>query len=213
MLILALTDRRGQSAFSGPSAPQSFPDCASVDTVFRSHLGKRGGFAFVRKQPITMPIVLLFDPCCPTAVLGTVRSIHVDAIKRRPRRRISHVGIKRLNVEPAFTNGYPSTAVVLKFVMFWIRAAANHAVPTFVRACPMQSMFACRFPAKTAIAPVAPSCKIGFSGIGLPNQPRLTADGAYPRYLDISHSQLLRSCDSVRGAAALIRCSPRSIFA
>lgn len=120
-----------QRAVDRPAVVKAITKCAPRDPNPACPRRNRKRFATVRDQAIRPSIALLLDPRGPTAILGRVGSVIVDAIKGefRPRPR-PHVGIEvRKAILPPLTDRNAAATIIGKGLMVRVVAPTPHVVP------------------------------------------------------------------------------------
>ena len=85
-------------------------------------------------------VVSLFLGSGPPAVVGSVRSVVVDAVERQAGRGLAHISKEIDEVEPAFANGDAASAITVPLVIFGIEAPSFHAGPANVRTASFKSI-------------------------------------------------------------------------
>ncbi len=76
-------------------------------------------------------ILSLLFACSPSAILGTVRSIIVDALNSvLPRWGQSHISNEVFVVSPSLAYGNSSSTVISVKLLFWVGASLHHIVPS-----------------------------------------------------------------------------------
>lgn len=90
------------------------------------------------KKNIDSRVIGLFKGGPPLTVSGRIALVVIDSFYRKiPARPLSHIGNKVFKRLPPFANLYASTAIVVKFLIGWVRASLSHTHPygVFGRAC------------------------------------------------------------------------------
>ena len=217
-----MLDWLSQSTIYGPSRTlNAVAKRAVVNAVFLRHLLHRCSLAVICDPVVHALIIVLLFVRAPAAILRAVIAVVVDAFQRHPGRWFPHVGQEVPKVAPTFADGDAAAAIVAVPCGFWIRASLNHTFPSAINARFMAPVFEQRgagdmdgiFSAlfrPTGVTHTASSASLEFPR---DDESHLAALRAGAGYFGSSHSQLLLSCDSVRGVAALTRCAPRFIFA
>jgi hypothetical protein len=122
-----------QGFFKRPMRFESMKNCAARNAGHLRPFGHGHGAAVVSKQAIASLVSLLGFPIDPSAILGAVRSISVDAVKRifarwaRP-----HIGEEVSERFPAIADTNATPAVIVKHDALRITTAAAHALPDFI---------------------------------------------------------------------------------
>ena len=80
------------------------------------------------------PVHVLLVASCPTAVVGKVSEIVVDAVNRQFGWTVAHVGNEISKVTPPITDSDASSAVVVKSIVTRITTAVDHVNPRIVSA-------------------------------------------------------------------------------
>ena len=122
---------RGQSARGRPSDIQSMADRVSVESDALGPLDERQGFSLEGQSPIAALVACLRVPNGPSAVLGRVRTVIVDAVNRMPPRWARpHIVVEvRERDAPAVTDSYPASAVIWKGCASHVETPLAHSIP------------------------------------------------------------------------------------
>lgn len=140
-LAMSSSDRGFQTFVCRPSITQSGSNSYWANSEVPSPFSDSLCNSFVGNVFVRPFIVALLCLVRPSAVVGRVRAIIVDAVKRFALGRVSHVFVKRgKRVAPGITNGDPSLSVVYEFFVKRLMTTVYHRLPGFVGGRAGQSM-------------------------------------------------------------------------
>jgi hypothetical protein len=112
------TERRQRGVFDVPSLSDAPPDTLSRDAEMPSPLSSGLCFAANGNECVRSGVVVLNDWQCPAAVIWSVMSVVVAAVKRVTRRTRTHVAVKGSEGRaPAFAHHDAASAVVGPLLM------------------------------------------------------------------------------------------------
>jgi hypothetical protein len=118
-----------KQAGRGPSFPQAVHQpgvrhSGTFSRLYDEHLAQ-----WRLDEPINACVAALLRLRFPTAILGRVRALVIDASQRHARRASSHVCHEVQKIVPAFADLDASSAVVLKTRVVGVITALSHAAP------------------------------------------------------------------------------------
>jgi hypothetical protein len=112
-----------------PSGGNSVFESVSIYLKFRTKVREAFSNPFYGGVFGSSCVSHLFRSCCPSAVSGLVVAVVVDAVNRKAKRLLAHVGKEVFKDLPSFANHYPSTAVMLETLPIRIGASGMHSSP------------------------------------------------------------------------------------
>ena len=136
-----LMDCRGEHLFWFPASLNSHVERQSSDAGTGSPLIQRQVLSVIRKSPSPSPVPGLFVAIYPTAILGRVKTIGIDAVERMARRFRPQVSVETFErCEPAIANANAAPAIVRVIINLLVVAALLHRHPGSVFRAATQSM-------------------------------------------------------------------------
>lgn len=129
-------DRRTESRFERFFQRQSFL-YSLIKFCVRHILGscplrKSQGFPFVSNFYSNSSVSCLSKSIFPLAIIRSIWSIVVDALKSRAFWRVSHVFMERCDIEPSIAHSNPSSSVINESRIIIILTSANHVPPNVI---------------------------------------------------------------------------------
>lgn len=111
---------------------QTVADRASTESGSLSPLADGRANTVVFDEHVVPPVAVLFDVRSPSAVVGVVALVHVDAVNRQAWRGFTHVGQEVVERQPPLTHRDTPPAVPLERRAVWVSASGEHAPPDSV---------------------------------------------------------------------------------
>jgi hypothetical protein len=123
---------RSEQTLHRPSRAESCVDRVSGETLAVGPCLKTHRDAVPCKESVIRPIALLLIISGPSAIIGSITAVIVDAFNGVLAGARAHVSYKVGEVAPTITNGDPTTAIVLISRIFQIVATALHSIPNLI---------------------------------------------------------------------------------
>lgn len=124
-----LAYRRRQSSPYVPATDQAPFDRRSAEAGLFGPCGHRLRYAVERQDSVVPSIALLNCGRHPSAILGAIRAVDVDAIQRMTDWARAHVGQEVIEQRPSLANSDTSPTVQMEFPVTRVGASLNHASP------------------------------------------------------------------------------------
>ena len=125
--------RNFQSIFNAPSAFQAALKSGSFDTLFLRPLLNSLGFTAIGQKSVPASVKHLISARNPSAVYGFIIPVAVYSVKRHADLWLSQILKKIRKVQPSIANCYPSSAVIFKRGIVWVKTSLFNSKPNIMK--------------------------------------------------------------------------------